>query len=133
MVRLYGTNQWSNPPGVINPSWQCAVDGASVPPSPINSSVPNNGVLFCEKDGLSDGTHVITLNATVAHQQTFWFDYIEYVPTSSVSLDQVPLFIYAGDSQFHYGEGWVAALFPGGNLTGQTGSTFSFQFNGDFY
>lgn len=99
IVRITGTNQWINPTGVINPSWQCAVDGVSVPPTTLSPSTPENRLLYCEKDGLSDGPHLITVNATVSNQ-TFWFDYIQYLPSSSASLDQASFFIEAGYSQF---------------------------------
>lgn len=129
MVRIYGTNQWNVSSGVTNPSWQCIVDGVNVPPQLLNTTSPDNGLLYCDGGELADGAHVITLNASVANQQTFWFDYIEYVPTT-IPVDQAPLLVYPGDSQFQYGAGWGPILFPGGNLTGQNGSTFSFQFSG---
>ena len=127
-----GTNQWVNPAGVTNPSWQCIVDGVSLPSTTLSPSTPENRLLFCEEDGLSNGLHVITMNVTVSNQKTFWFDYIQYLPSPSMSLDQpASFFIEAGDSQFQYGTGW-SPKFPG-NMTGQFGSTFSFEFNGDFH
>lgn len=128
-VIITGTNQFSNPSGVTNPSWKCSVDGVSVPSA--NVTAPENRLLFCEKNGLSDGPHVITVDVTVSNEQTFWFDYIQYLPSASMSLNQVSLSIDANDSQIQYGTGW-SPIFPG-NMTGQTGSTFSFNFNGDFY
>jgi hypothetical protein len=129
IVIITGTNQFTNPFGVTNPSWQCVVDGVSVPSATV--SVPENRLLLCEKTGLSDGPHVITVNVTVSNQQTFWFDYVQYLPSPSMSLAQVSLSIDADDSQLQYGTGW-SPISPG-NVTGQTGSTFSFEFNGDFH
>jgi len=128
-VMIVGTNMFQDLSGVTNPSWQCIVDGnISLPSS--NVTVPENMLPLCDSGdgGLSDGPHVITVNVTVSNQQTFWFDYIQYFPSFSVSLAEVSLAIYTDDSQLHYGTGW-SPLFPG-NMTCQTGSTFSFEFNG---
>jgi hypothetical protein len=110
-------------------TWQCIVDGVSVPSATVGAA--ENRLLFCEKEGLSDGPHVITVNATVSNQQTFWFDYIQYLPSPSMSLAQASLSIDADDSQLRYGVGWTPN-FPG-NMTRQTGSTFSFEFDGNFH
>ena len=126
IVTITGTNQFSNSSGI---SWQCIVDGISVPSSTVRAA--ENRLLFCEKDGLSDGPHVITVNVTLSNQQTFWFDYIQYLPSPSMSLAKASLSIDADDSQLQYGAGWTA-IYPG-NMTGQTGSTFGFEFDGDFH
>ena len=68
---------------------------------------------------------------SVSNQQTFWFDYIQYTPSPSMSLDQVSLSINANDPEIQYGTGW-SPIYPG-NITGQTGSTLSFEFNGNFH
>lgn len=94
-------------------------------------TAPENRQQFCGEDGLSDGPHVITVKATVSNQQTFWFDYIQYLPSPSMSLAPVSLAIYGWDPQLQYGTGWSPIYL--GNMTEQTGSNFSFEFNGDFH
>ena len=63
IIIITGTNPFTNLSGVTNPSRQCVVDGVSVPSAAV--SVPENRLLFCEKDGLSDGLHVVNVNVSV--------------------------------------------------------------------
>lgn len=102
-VIVTGTNQFTNPSGVTNPSWQCIVDGVPVPST--TSTTPENRLLFCEVVGLIDEPHLITVNVTVSNQQTFWFDYIQYLPSASVPLGSAALSIDTSDPQFQYGTG----------------------------
>ncbi|KIM39555.1 hypothetical protein M413DRAFT_12137 [Hebeloma cylindrosporum] len=125
-VLITGTNQVSNSSGVTNPSFQCLVDGENV--STVTLSAPENRLLFCEKDGLSVGQHQISVAVTVSNQETFWFDYIQYLPTASVSLANAALSIGFTDSQIQYGSGWSSNNL--GSSTSQNAATLSFQFIG---
>lgn len=127
-VIITGTNQVSNSSGVTNPSFQCLVDGESVSVTTLTAS--ENRLLFCEKDGLSVGQHQISVAVTVSNQETFWFDYIQYLPTSSVSLANSALSIDFTDSQIQYGAGWSSNNL--GSSTSQNGATLSFQFTGGY-
>ncbi|KAF8956126.1 hypothetical protein BDZ97DRAFT_205531 [Flammula alnicola] len=122
-VLITGTNQFVNPTGV---SWQCSVDNQIFPSVP--NSVPVNNLLLCEKDGLADGPHVITVNATVSNQETFWFDYVKYLPSPSVSLAQAAISIDSTDSGLQFDPGWKQ--FSPGFETTQTSSKLSFNFTG---
>ena len=62
-VPITGTNQVSNSSGVTNPSFLCLVDGEST--SVVTLSAPENKLLFCEKDGLSVGSHQISVEVSV--------------------------------------------------------------------
>ncbi|KAF8912159.1 hypothetical protein CPB84DRAFT_1820827 [Gymnopilus junonius] len=127
-VVITGTVQFPAPSGSnsSNPSWVCTVDGNTIPSHIYN--IVENRLDLCDTDGLSDGTHNITVQATSANQQTFWFDYIQYIPSVTVNLANSDLSIPAADSQINYGPGWEAH--SPGQITSQTGSTASFNFTG---
>ncbi|KDR73700.1 hypothetical protein GALMADRAFT_228152 [Galerina marginata CBS 339.88] len=124
---ITGTMQYSNTSGAVtNPSWECLIDNKSVPVQAV--SIAENRLLFCEQDGLSDGPHTIAVNAHVSDQRTFWFDYIQYLPSASVPLDQATLSIDVPDPAMQFGTGW--STFSPGYKTSTAGSTFSFDFSG---
>ncbi|KAF8912160.1 hypothetical protein CPB84DRAFT_1761429 [Gymnopilus junonius] len=127
-VTITGTVQFPAPSGSnsSNPSWVCTVDGNTIPSHIYN--IVENRLDLCDTDSLSDGTHNITVQATSANQQTFWFDYIQYIPSVTVNLANSDLSIPAADSQINYGPGWEAH--SPGQITSQTGSTASFNFTG---
>ena len=54
---------------------------------------------------LEDGPHVLTVNANVPNQQTFWFDQIQYAPSANVSLNQSFLRIDSSDPAIQYSRG----------------------------
>lgn len=76
-----------------------------------------------------DGPHVLTVNATVMKNQTFWFDDIQYAPSASVPLDQAAIMVDSLDPQLHYGTGW-GPLGNSANVTLVAGSIFTFDFIG---
>ncbi|KAF8972207.1 hypothetical protein BDZ97DRAFT_1016956 [Flammula alnicola] len=122
-VLITGTNIY--PSGATVP-FECFVDNMSVPVVTLTNS--ENRLLFCEKDGLSEDAHIITVNVTASRQRTFLFDFIQYVPFAKTALDQVVLSIDYTDPQLQYGPGW-SQTFPG-ILTRQPNSTFGFDFKG---
>ena len=113
---------------MTNPSFQCLVDGEGI--SVVTLGAAENRLLFCEKDGLSVGQHQISVAVTVSNQETFWFDYIQYLPTASVSLNNAALSIDFTDSQIQYGSGWSSNNL--GSSTSQNAATLSFQFTGAY-
>ena len=84
-VKVIGTINIRNDSGIIDPQWSCYVDGVGIDTGSL-IPYPENNWLLCSSYALADRPHTITVNATVAKSQTFWFDRIEYVPSSSVSL-----------------------------------------------
>ncbi|KAF9561139.1 hypothetical protein CPC08DRAFT_707577 [Agrocybe pediades] len=127
-VRVWGTNNLRNDSGVLDPQWECFVDKISIGATAPFQFAENNWV-FCEQDQLEDGPHVITVNATVAKQQTFWFDQINYIPSVSVPLDNKGILVDNHDAALQFGDGW-GALGGTANQTGKSGSTLTFQFVG---
>ena len=75
-----------------------------------------------------DGPHVLTVNATVSINKTFWFDYIKYTPSASVPLNQAAILVRYPDPQFQFGAGWSVGMSL--SETNVTGSTFTFDFIG---
>ncbi|KAF8964431.1 hypothetical protein BDZ97DRAFT_1919114 [Flammula alnicola] len=125
-VVIVGTNEFSTNSSTFL-SWQCIVDNENIPV--IQTQPPAaNRVPFCRKDGLADGRHTIFVNAMVSNQQTFLFDYIQYVPSASVPLDQVSISVNSTDPQLIYSGQWQRSA--NGSSTIQDGATLSFYFTG---
>ncbi|KAF9483497.1 hypothetical protein BDN70DRAFT_873790 [Pholiota conissans] len=126
-VTVAGANQFSTNVSALV-SWQCFVDSESIPVISF-APPPANRVPFCKKDGLADSNHTITVNATVTNQQTFFFDYIQYVPSATVPLDQTSIAVNWTDPQLIFSGTWDFNL-PQGPSTIQDAATASFHFTG---
>ncbi|KAJ3515507.1 hypothetical protein NLJ89_g1716 [Agrocybe chaxingu] len=127
-VRVWGTNNIRNDSGVIDPKWECFIDQISIGTTSTFAFAENNW-LFCEHNGLVDGPHVLTVNATVNREQTFWFDAIHYVPSPSASLDKAEILLDNRDPALGYGPQWQS-LGATANMTTRQGSIFDFDFYG---
>lgn len=120
----------NNASGTQDPTWECFVDNNSIGSSAVLQLAENNWP-FCQSSQLKDGPHVLTVKASVANQRnTFWFDQIQYLPSSNASLDQLTLRIDSSDSAIQYGSGWHPL--DGGlvNYTQTAGSTLTYPFSG---
>ncbi len=133
-IKVFGCNNLTmSESGVPDPSWECFIDGISIG-STKPFQFPENNWLYCAHSALLDGPHVLTVNATVTKSKTFWFDRIQYVPSSTVPLNNKYIYINNLDQQLlqdAYGPGWEAI--PGDserNMTQQTNSSFTFEFVG---
>ena len=127
-IKVFGSNNIRNDSGVLDPTWQCFVDNISIGASAPFQFAENNWE-FCEQDKLVDGPHILTVNATVLKNQTFWIDNIQYVPSASVSLNQKAIVVDNLDPQLQYGQGWQA-LGGTANMTTVPGSIFLYNFIG---
>ncbi|KAF9478490.1 hypothetical protein BDN70DRAFT_836032 [Pholiota conissans] len=129
-VKVWGSNNLRNDSGVLDPTWECFIDHISIGATTPFQFAENNWV-FCEQDTLVDGSHVLTVNATVKKAQTFWFDQIQYAPSASVPLDNKTILIDSLDPQVlsAYGSGW-GSLGGTANQTTTTNSLFTFNFTG---
>ncbi|KAF8801637.1 hypothetical protein BYT27DRAFT_7341793 [Phlegmacium glaucopus] len=114
-VEVIGTLDIRNNSGVLDPTWQCFIDNIRINVdatfTDITFNNPQNQQVFCSNLSLSDGPHIITVNATVQNQ-TFWFDNIQYAPSASVPLDQEIILVEYRDPQLQYGPGWSYLLTP---------------------
>lgn len=104
---VLGTSDFSNTSGVVDPALECFIDNNSID---INRPllVTENNQVVCSHLQLTDGPHVLTVNATILTNQTFWFDDIQYAPSASVPLDQAVIMVDNVDPQLHYMRGWQA-------------------------
>ncbi|KAF4614875.1 hypothetical protein D9613_002561 [Agrocybe pediades] len=127
-IKVWGTTNLRNDSGVLDPQWECFIDkisiGATAP-----FSAPENNWLLCEHDQLVDGPHVLTVNATVAKQQTFWFDQIQYIPSTDVPLQDKAVLVDNLDAALQFSHGW-AALGGTANLTLVPNASLTFEFVG---
>jgi len=128
-VLVIGSNNLRNDSGVLDPTWECFVDHISIGKTAPFKYAENNWV-FCERAALVDGPHLLTVNATVANKQTFWFDRIQYAPSAGMSLASNAMLVDSGDKALQYGAGWEA-LGKTAKMTRKTGSAFSFEFDGE--
>ncbi|KAF8801593.1 hypothetical protein BYT27DRAFT_7245174 [Phlegmacium glaucopus] len=127
-ITVLGTSITTNASGTQDPTWECFVDNNSIGWNTVLEFAENNWV-FCQNGQLHDGPHVLTVKAKVSNQQTFWFDQIQYIPSSNVPLDQSILHVDSSDSTLQYSPGWQP-LNGIVNLTQTAGSTLTYQFSG---
>lgn len=128
LVKIFGTNNRVNTTAGWDPRWECFVDNNNISvtdPFPYDE----NNWLLCEQTDLNDGPHIIAVNVTSTTGQPFWFDYVEYAPSSSVSQETAYVVVNNIDPGIHYGDGWVA-LGSTANMTSEQGSTLQFNFTG---
>ena len=111
----------------VDPTWECFVDNVSIGATTY-FQYPENNWLFCQKGQLSDGPHVVKVNV-VSNGHTFWFDYIRYAPSASVSTQNSVVVVDHLDPAIVYGTGW-GALGTTATFTNNLGSDMSFKFTG---
>ena len=128
---VLGTSITTNASGTQDPTWECFIDNISIGWNFSPGSENENNWVFCQNDQLLDGPHVLSMNVTVLHQQTFWFDQIQYLPSSDVTLYNSTLRVDSSDPAVQYSSGWTELL-DIVNLTQSTGSTVTFQFFGPY-
>ena len=127
-VKAFGVNNIRNDSGVLDPQWACYLDGIAIATDPSIQS-PENSWLYCHSYAMPDGPHTITVNATVGNNQTFWFDRIEYAPSSSVSLANKTILVKNTDSAMQFSNGWDDYLGIG-NWTQTQNAIFATNFYG---
>ncbi|KAH9484548.1 hypothetical protein JR316_0004030 [Psilocybe cubensis] len=129
-IIVYGLINVHNNSGVLDPGWQCFVDNINIGNTSTFMGMDNHWQL-CSQDGLLDAPHILTVNITVTNQQTFWFDNIQYVPSSSVPLDNEAIVLDHRDPELNYGSGWTPyADGTAATLTQSPTTTFTYSFIG---
>ncbi|PPR02071.1 hypothetical protein CVT24_011170 [Panaeolus cyanescens] len=131
-ITVFGTNNLQNVSGVLDPQWQCFVDNVPLV-SNYTINVQNNWKLCDVPPGvnIADGPHVLTVNVTVKQSQTFYFDRLTYLPSSTVRRDDKVIAIENFDPELIYDSHWEP-WGPGllANITQQPGSKVTFYFSG---
>ncbi|KIJ32452.1 hypothetical protein M422DRAFT_184512, partial [Sphaerobolus stellatus SS14] len=126
-IGIWGSNNIANNSGVITPSWACYIDNIKMPDRDPFQFFENNWLL-CTQDNLVDGPHELTVNVSTTGQQ-FYFDYIGYFPSSTVSLSSKTLNVDHLDPAIQYGAGWQA-LGSTADMTSVAGTELTFEFIG---
>jgi hypothetical protein len=135
-VSVFGSNTGQLENG---PNWECFIDGDSIGRTQFTDISAQNNWPFCEKAGLSDGQHQVTVNVTASGEQTFLFDYFRYAPSASVSDDNAFIMIQNEDPALVYDNSWREGADDFGNLrisydmTTTRGAKVSFNFTGAFF
>ena len=125
-VIVYGTSITTNASGTQDPTWECFIDNTSIGWSTAPSSSENNWII-CANILLQDGPHVLTVNANVSNQQTFWFDQIQ----CSSASDETFLRIDSSNPDIQYSSGWQTLVqLLNTSYTQITGATLTYQFTG---
>lgn len=96
-IEVLGTNDIQNQSGIINPHWECFVDGNSISVNPFKW--PENNWVLCDSLLLSDGTYILTVNASVDNLQTFWIDQIRYIPSVASQFTTATVFVNSTDPE----------------------------------
>ena len=122
------TSATNNTSATQDPTWECFVDNISIGWHISAGTRTENNWVLCQSD-LKDGHHVLTTNVTILHQQPFWFDQIQYLPSSGVAPANSSVRVDSSDSAIRYSSGW--GEYSGiVNLTQTAGSTVTFDFLG---
>ena len=128
-ITVLGTSDFSNTSGVVDPALECFIDNSSIGKNRPLLITENNQVV-CSHLKLTDGPHVLTVNATILTNQTFWLDDIQYAPSASVPLDQAVIMVDNVDPQLKYVTGWQALPNKTHMTTVPGRSVFTYDFIG---
>lgn len=122
-----GTNNIKNSSGVLDPVWECFIDGVSigVGNATIFPYIENNWQL-CNWYTLTPGQHTITVNVN-SRSQAFFFDRFEYLPSGQV--DGAGILVNKLDPDLRYDSSWQI-LGTISQMTQKTGATVFFPFVG---
>ena len=128
-VKVIGTTTSEWDPSL----YVCLIDNTNIP----NGDLPNlteNNIMFCGSDSLSDGQHTITLQTTVqvGDSLTFWFDKLQYLPSSTMSLHSSFIVLNANDPAIHYSYAWQDVK-DDGMTANQQGEKMTLDFNGVYF
>jgi hypothetical protein len=127
-VDVMGSNNRVNTSNGWDPSWECFIDNVSIGATDPFPYFENNWLL-CHKPDLNDGPHQLTVNVTSNTGQMFWFDYIQYTPSATLSLGTAFIRFDHLDPAIVYGPGW-GPLGDTANMTTALGTEAKFNFTG---
>src|SRR6266540_2382016 len=117
-VEVFGTN-------IVDPLWRCYIDDLEIP-SASPYPLPENNWRMCGVDNLLDKEHTLTVRVE-SRGQTFWFDYLLYVPSANAALDNSVILVPDKDPSLIYGSEWEP-LGDSWTMTRIHGASMSFQF-----
>ncbi|KAF8880043.1 hypothetical protein BD779DRAFT_1474037 [Infundibulicybe gibba] len=122
-------------------AYECFIDGTSIGSTPGSQAVAGGSIiqdnaLLCDGIQFSEeGEYTLTLNvsSTVGDTTVLWFDYITYIPSTSVQLGSDTILVDRLDSAIAYNMGsWVTAssLYNLARFTQVNNSGLTFNFTG---
>ncbi|KAF5316553.1 hypothetical protein D9619_006745 [Psilocybe cf. subviscida] len=124
------TNISKNSAGVIDPTWECLVDGNPIPLKNPFPFTENNWVL-CSWDSsiVPFGQHTLTVNVKSAGR-AFLFDYFTYIPSPNANVNNAGISLACTDSALQYGAGWKLYGDNLGRMAPAGGAPVSLSFYG---
>ncbi|TFK31635.1 hypothetical protein BDQ12DRAFT_729381 [Crucibulum laeve] len=126
-ILVYGTTAIRNNSGVLDPWFECFIDGIRIDDSSF-WAIENNWLICQAPNPFTDGKHELTVNITSA-STTFWLDDIQYVPSPDVPLDTATILIDNTDPAITYDDQWHASG-DSVRMTTKTGGSMPFNFIG---
>jgi hypothetical protein len=130
-VNVFGTTNINNSSGIIDPTWECFIDGVSIGSTSPFQYAENNWVLCTWNNNGTSGSHVLTVNAT-SNGHPFYFDWLQYEPPQSASVENAVVFLDHMDAAIQYDSSWQA-LGGSANMTTNQGSIVMLDFIGVYF
>lgn len=127
-VNVFGTTNINNSSGVIDPTWECFIDGVSIGSTSPFQYAENNWALCTWNNNGASGSHVLTVNAT-SNGHPFYFDWLQYEPPQSASVQNAVVYLDHLDAAIKYDSSWQA-LGGTANMTTVAGSNVTLDFIG---
>lgn len=125
---MYGTTNITDSSGLVDPSWECFIDGASIGAT-APFQYPENNWLLCSADNLTSTHHTLTVTAS-SKGRYFYFDYLQYVPSVPSDLSFSMVFVPPSDPNIEYDSSWTE-LGSVASVTRVNGSSAKFHFTGE--
>ncbi|KAJ7107897.1 hypothetical protein C8R44DRAFT_744473 [Mycena epipterygia] len=110
--------------GVMDPTWDCFVDGTQIPPNTFDA-VENNWRL-CQQDEMASGSHVLTIQVN-SKGRAFYLDSLLYTPTPDTVFESTVLKYEYSDPAISFSSGWKD---DGQQLTQTKNAQVTFNFQG---
>ncbi|EDR06598.1 uncharacterized protein LACBIDRAFT_294669 [Laccaria bicolor S238N-H82] len=104
-VNVFGTTNINNSSGVIDPTWECFIDGVSIGSTSPFQYAENNWALCTWNNNGASGSHVLTVNAT-SNGHPFYFDWLQYEPPQSASVQNAVVYLGNLDAAIKYDSSW---------------------------
>ncbi|KAF9038611.1 hypothetical protein BJ165DRAFT_1531679 [Panaeolus papilionaceus] len=124
---ILGTSANAEVGALVDPHWDCFLDGTKIPSENATLSLRNNQK-FCEWTNTPFGEHTIAINITSVNYP-FHFDHILYAPSLSGTSPQELVSIAYVDRIFKFDSSWkeVNSI---GMMTAERGANLTVDFNG---
>ena len=114
------------------PTWQCFLDGTLFGNATgVDVGSSQNAVVLCDSPNVADGEHEVDISVGNSGA-TFYFDYALYTPSTTVSRTNSVVKVANNDPNLNFSSGWDAQYAGSWPLAKDTGSQFTFRFNGEY-